>query len=166
MYDLFEVIAMTDSEKAKSGLTDGVSCVLVRGDVIRVSKKRGIAPMLGFIADGCDMRGFSAADRIVGKAAAMLFCKAGISEVYAEVLSSAGKEFLDAHGIPVTFGVLTDRILNRAGNGICPMEETVTGIEDVNEAYAALRRKYNELCGNAVLPDDYSSDAELSDVSK
>jgi hypothetical protein len=75
-----------DAEAARDALLRGShSCVLVKDGAIRASDLRGIAPMAGFIDGGLDLRGSSAADRIVGKAAALLFALAGVSEVYAIV---------------------------------------------------------------------------------
>lgn len=131
---------MTDLEKAKSILrADGASCVLCRGEEVYRSDKPGIAPMLNFLDNGTVLNGFSAADKIIGKAAAMLFVLAGVSEVYGEVVSRAALPVLEAHGIRCSFGTLTDRIVNRAGDGICPMEATVAGIDDPVCALPALK---------------------------
>ena len=51
--------------------------------IVITSDKRGVAPMLDFLREGKRFVGYSAADRVVGKSAAMLFIKAGIKEIYA-----------------------------------------------------------------------------------
>lgn len=106
-----------------------------------VSDGRGVSPMIGFIKAGEDLNGFSVADKIVGKAVAMLFVKAGIKEVYAEVLSESGKDFLERNGVKTEYKTLTERIINRAGTDVCPMEKAVTNLSDVHEAYAAILEK-------------------------
>lgn len=131
---------MKNIELARASL-EGHSIALCRDGELLTSDKRGIAPMIDFIAEGKDLRGYSAADLVVGKAAAMLFVKAGIKEVYAQTLSTGGKEYLESHGINVTFSELTGHIRNRAGTGICPMEETVSDISAPEEGYAALAAK-------------------------
>ncbi len=40
-----------------------------------------------------------------------------------------------------TYKILTDKIINRSGTGICPMEETVSNIEDCEQGYVALKEK-------------------------
>ncbi len=137
--------AISDMARARSLLTGDVTCVLVHGERQWLSRQKGIAPMLGFLEAGEALAGAAAADRIVGKAAAMLFVKAGVTAVFAEVLSAAGLAFLQAHGVPVTWDTLTDHIENRAGTGICPMEETVAALDDPDCAYEALRRRAAEL---------------------
>lgn len=132
---------MTDLERAKELLTGTATCVLVKGDTVYSSRKSGIAPMLDYLGAGVPLHGFSAADRIVGKAAAMLFVRAGISAVYGEVMSKAGAEFLKAHGVGCSYGTLTEIIINRIGTGMCPMEQTVREIDDYHRAFGALSAK-------------------------
>ncbi len=132
---------MTDIQRAISLLTAGVSCVFVKGDVMIRSCERGIVPVLTPLEEGSDLCGFSVADRIVGKAAALLFVNAGIVAVHAAVLSMPGKRVLEDHGIAVSYDVLTDHIVNRQNNGMCPMEAAVLSIDDSAEAYAVLRRR-------------------------
>lgn len=132
---------MTDIDKAKSLLTGDNTCVVVKGKNVLISQMTGIRPMMEYIKEGKDLKGFSVADKIVGKAVAMLFRKAGIKEVYAEVLSESALKFLKRENVKVTYNVLTDKIINRAKTGICPMEATVLNIEDFEKGYLALREK-------------------------
>ena len=139
---------MNDISRAKKLLAGSITCALVRGEEIYLSERSGIAPMMGFIGSEIDLAGFSAADKIVGKAAAMLFVKAGVREVYAEVLSVKGREFLESHGVKVEFGALVERIINRAGTGQCPMEESVENISDAETGYSVLKEKISSARNN------------------
>lgn len=136
---------MTDLEKAKSLLTRDLTCVLVKGEEVITSDKSGIAPIMELIESGKDLNGFSVADRIVGKAAAMLFKKVGISEVFAVVISEPAKEYLKKNGLNFEFSISTNYIMNRTETGMCPMEETVKTIENFEDAYIALKEKLKEL---------------------
>ncbi|MCH5162235.1 MAG: DUF1893 domain-containing protein [Clostridiales bacterium] len=131
---------MTDIEKAKQNL-DGHTICLCRDGECLYSDKHGIAPMMGFILDGVDLKCYSVADIVVGKAAALLFVKCGIKAVYAKTLSRLAEEVLIRHGIAYECETLVDRIINRDGTDICPMEKTVINIDDPDEAYAALKAK-------------------------
>ena len=135
---------MTDSEKAKNALA-GHSIALCKGEQTIISDKRGVAPMLEFIEIGVNLSGFAAADKIVGKAAAMLFVKAGITSVYAKVLSESGKDFLQKNGVKTEYKILTEKIINRTGTDVCPMEKAVENLSDADEAYAAILAKSAEL---------------------
>lgn len=139
---------MTDLQRAKENLA-GHSIALCRGDRVLTSDKRGISPMLDWIQESVDLKGWSAADIIVGKAAALLFAFAGISEVYAKVLSVGGARALEAHGIPYSYDTLVQNIVNRKGDGVCPMEKTVECICDPASAVAALTKKRDELRSQA-----------------
>ena len=134
----------TDLEMAKSNLAGHTICLCKDGKLI-FSEKKGIAPMMGFIAQNADFRGYSVADTVVGKAAAMLFIKCGVACVYAKTLSESGKKVLEKYGVPYEYEVLTERIINRAGTDTCPMEKAVLATEDIEEAYALLKAKLAEL---------------------
>lgn len=135
---------MTDIEIAKANL-DGHSICLCRDGRFFTNDGRGISPMIRFMEEGRDLRGYAVADIIVGKAAAMLFIKAGIREVYGEVMSRAGYDLLQHHAIHCAYATLTEKIINRKGDGICPMEQTVARIDDPEEGYIALKKRLSEL---------------------
>ena len=128
---------MTDIEIAKSNLSGHTICLCKDGNCL-YSERRGIAPMMNFIANGTDMRGYSVADLVVGKAAAMLFVLSGIKSVFAKTLSKSGEEILKRYEIPYEYETLTDKIINRDGTDICPMEKAVSVTEDPQEAYDLL----------------------------
>ena len=140
---------MTDTEITIREL-EGHSICLCRSGEFFTDDGRGISPVMRFISEGRDLTGYSVADVIVGKAAAMLFVKAGIVSVHGRVMSESGKAFLETHGIPCSYDVLTDRIINRKGTDICPMEKTVADIDDPETAYTALAKKIAELRAGSV----------------
>jgi hypothetical protein len=115
------------------------TCVLKKGDFLHASAESGLKPMLGFIRDGIDLRGFSAADKVVGKAAAFLFVLAGVQCVHGVVMSVTGLEVLSQHGIVCTYDKLVDQIQRRDGMGVCPMELRVRDIDDPNEALRIMK---------------------------
>lgn len=137
---------MTDVERAKSELEKGENSIaLVKGETVLTSRLNGIAPLLQFISQGTDLKGFSAADKIVGKAAALLMVKAGIKEVYGVTTSVFALPVFYSHGIDFSYGQLVDGIVNRAGTGMCPMERCVVDIDDPDFAFDALKKKVEEL---------------------
>lgn len=137
---------MTNLETAKNTLKSGeYTLALCNGDKIYTSTKRGVAPMLEFIDSGTDLRGFSAADKVIGKAAAMLFVHAGVIEVYTDAISKPAADYFTAKGITFTCKTLVDNIINRSGDGICPMEQVTADINDTNEAIIAIKKRLEEL---------------------
>ena len=135
---------MTDLQTAKNNLEGHTICLCKDGKCL-FSEKRGIAPMMDFIAEGIDLSGYSVADLVVGKAAAMLFIKCGIKRVFAKTLSESAKRVLELYGVDYEYETLTEKIINRDGTDICPMEKAVLGTDDVEEAYLILQNKLNDL---------------------
>lgn len=135
---------MNDLQTAKKNLPGHTICLCRNGSCI-YSDKRGIAPMTDFIADGADLAGYSAADLVVGKAAALLFVKSGIRAVFAKTLSEGGKRILELYKTDFEYETLTKSIINRAGTDICPMEKAVADTDDPEEAYKILKEKLSEL---------------------
>lgn len=106
----------------------------------------GIKPVINKMNENISyFEGLIVADKIIGKASAMLLVLSGVKEVYCIVLSKAGKEILDKYKIPYHYENLTEYIINRKGDDMCPMEKTVKDIDDLNEAYIALSNKLSSL---------------------
>lgn len=135
---------MTDLQIAKNNLSGHTICLCKDGECL-CSQRRGIAPIMGFIESGEDLRGYSVADVVVGKAAALMFVKSGIAHVYAKTLSEYGKSILELYGVDYDYEILTERIINREGTDTCPMEKAVLNTDDPEEAYEILKNKLTEL---------------------
>lgn len=132
----------SDTEKARNLLHDkNYTCVLCKENLIYTSSDRGIKPLIEFIGKGIDLNGFSAADKIVGKAAAFLYVILGVKEIYADVMSESAAQVLEQHNIFIAYGVLTKEIINRKGTGICPMEETVQAENSPSAALVKIKAK-------------------------
>jgi len=137
---------MSDLEQAKKILAQGgYTCVLCKGERILTSQLRGVAPMMEFLASKTDLKGCSAADKVVGKAPAFLFVLAGVSAVHAPVMTHAAAEILARYGIQASYEELVDTIQNRTNTGPCPMERAVGEIDDPNEAYEAIQKTMLQL---------------------
>lgn len=137
---------MSDLERAKSILTSGhYTCVLCKSDITLTSTLSGIRPMVHYLQRQTNLQGFSVADKIVGRAAAMLFVLAGVKAVYATVMSTSAVAILEQNGIPASYTTKTEQILNRKGTGICPMEQAVQNIQQPKAAYAAIQTTLQKL---------------------
>lgn len=135
-----------DFTKARSILESGdYTCVLCHGDAVLTATERGVKPLLNWLESGQDLKGWSAADRVVGRATAFLYCLLDVKEVYARVMSHPAAEVLKAGGIAAEAGQLVDGIINRRGTGPCPFEAAVLDIQDPSEALNAIRRKMEQL---------------------
>lgn len=124
-------------------LTGDYTCVLCKGDTLHTSTSRGVAPLLALIDSGTDVSGFSAADKVVGKATALLYRYLGVKAVYARVISRSAAEVLkDIH---LEFDRQVPFIQNREGTGRCPMELATENMNDPATALDAIRRTLKAL---------------------
>lgn len=135
-----------DLIKARSLLDTGdYTCVVCRGDVFYTAAERGVKPLLNWLDSGQDLKDFSAADRVVGRATAFLYVLLGVKEVYAKVMSRPAADVLEAYGITAETETLVDGIINRKGTGPCPFEAAVMEMEDANHALIAIRDKLTQM---------------------
>lgn len=121
------------------------TCVLGREGTLYTSKERGVKPLLEWIAQGVCLEGFSAADKVVGKATAFLYVLAGVRQVYAPVMSEAAMQVFVRYGIQTEADQIVPAIRNRSNTGLCPMETAVSECETPEDAYKIILEKLKEL---------------------
>lgn len=137
---------MASLEQAKNLLLTGeYTCVLCGGEQVHTSVFRGVKPLVQLLRSGVNVSGFYAADKVVGKATAFLYILLGVQAVYAKVISRSAREVLQEHGIVVQYDVLSESIINRKGDGICPFEAVVMNVSDPEMAYPVILRKMEEM---------------------
>ncbi len=138
-----------DLERAKSVLVEGgYTCVMVKGEFVDRSMERGIRPLFQIVKSRADREGYSAADKVVGKAAAFMYVLMKVREVFAQVISVPALEVLEGAGIEVSYGECVLAIRNRTDTGFCPMESAVMDVKVPEEAYAILEKKLEEMRKN------------------
>ena len=107
---------------------------------IRKFERRGVADLFALVTDASAfLRGASVADKIIGRGAALLLVKGGVSRVYAQVISSGALEVLRRAGMEVSFGEEVANIINRAGTDVCPVEKLTAGTDSPDEAYLMIK---------------------------
>jgi hypothetical protein len=116
---------MNDLDNAKKRLHEqNLTLIIVKkGEALFKTDSHRISGFLGAIEQlGARLEGASAADKVGGKAVALLCVYAGISGVYAEVLSRKAQAVFEEHGIPCEWKTLVDNILDLNRSGVCPFE--------------------------------------------
>ena len=137
---------MNDLEKAKKLLDGGdYTCVVCGGDFLYTSRERGVKPLLTPLDAGKSFEGCSAADKVVGKAAACLYVLLKIKEVHANIISRRALEVFEKYGVKISFSELVEAIENRTKTGLCPMETAVRDLENAEDAPAAIRAALKRL---------------------
>ena len=124
---------------ARQRLIDGgYTCVLLQGDEEYTSLERGVKPLIGFLQSGKSFTGSVAADKTVGAGAAHLYVLLGVRALWSNVISASALEILKNIGIEVSYGECVPHIINRRGDGICPIETAVSGAKTSDEAYSLI----------------------------
>ena len=134
---------MTSLEKAKSILLSTASTIAVvsNGEVF-TSQERGVKPLLHLLTEKKGFRkGASVADKVIGKAAALLMVLGEIKEVHTLIISEPAIKVFENHNIPCFYDKKVDRIVNRTGDGLCPMETLCLDVDDPQEAFEKIREK-------------------------
>lgn len=104
-------------------LHDGSHSLVVANGEICTFGGRGISDLYNILSeDPGFLQGAEVADKVVGKGAAALMIIGGISSLYADIISVPALELLHQSPIKIDFGKQVDNIINRKGDGICPVE--------------------------------------------
>lgn len=134
---------MNDMCKAeiKALLHEGnYSCVIQNGQEIRTFCRRGVIDLYElyetereFMHDAC------VADKVIGKGAAALLALGKVTYVHADVASRTALDLLQQAGIDVDCDQTVPYIINRQGNGRCPLETACHDAATPEEAYPLIR---------------------------
>ena len=124
---------------AKQKMLDGkYTCVVLIDSGEYTSYERGVKPLLSLLQTERSFVGAVAADKCIGVGAAHLYVLLGVKEVWANIISMSAIQILKNKGIGVFFEQSVPNIINRRGDGICPIEEAVGSVEDSKEAYGLI----------------------------
>lgn len=136
------MLELGDVECAKRRLVEkGLTlCVVKDGQVIFETFSRGISGFLRAIEElGEQLRGSSAADKVVGKAVALLCVYMEVKAVYGSVVSGKAKELFEEKKVKAEWNELVEDILSDCEPGTCPFERLASNIDDPAEAYIRLK---------------------------
>ena len=117
--------------------------VIYKSDAsVVVSDDRGVAPLMNLLnEDKEQLRDSMIADKVIGKAAALLMVYAGVKEVFTPTISVPAVEVFEKHNVKITYDKVVERIINRKGDGLCPMESLCLNVENPEEAFDVIRRR-------------------------
>ena len=134
----------TDLETASKKLNQkNLSLVIVKnGKVLFETESHGLNDLIEAINQlQSNMKGSSVADRIVGRAAALLFVYSGVSAVFAVTISEGAIAILDSNNVFHEFEKRVPRILNLNKTDVCPFEKLVAELSSPEEAYERLKAR-------------------------
>lgn len=139
-----------DTKTAKDILLkNGYTCVLSSDGTEYHSTLRGVKPLIEFLESRKDFNGFCAADKTVGAGAAHLYVLLGVKSVWANIISQAGKKILEQNNIEIFCENTVPFIINRSGDGVCPIETAVKGITCSKQALEVIKATLKKLIKKA-----------------
>ncbi|HJW97609.1 MAG TPA: DUF1893 domain-containing protein [Candidatus Bathyarchaeia archaeon] len=107
--------------------------------IIFESKLRGVSSFLEAIERlGNRLEGSSVADKVTGRAIALLCIYSRIRTAYAETLSDSARRLLERNGIPTESDKIVERILNSHKTDVCPFEKLLKKVRNPTVAYKKL----------------------------
>ncbi len=139
---------MNDLETAKSLLIQKqLTFVIVKnGETLFETKGHRISGFLSAIEQlGEKLENAAVADKVAGKAVALLCVYAGITAAYAEVLSKKAKDIFAQYGVAHEWKYLVDNILDVKKQDMCPFEKEAANITNPKEAYDKFKNLQQKL---------------------
>ena len=146
---------MKDIELARQLLeTEGHSIVAVKaGIVIGTASGPGVGPLLKLVEEHRnELVGAAVADKVVGRAVALVCAELGITAVYGFVMSETAVGVLGTHGIEFASGTMVPTIMTRTQTDLCPIERGAQGLLTPDGATDALKQILAQLRANAPKP--------------
>jgi len=121
-------------------------CIVKGGEVIFETASHGISGFLKAVEEfGDKLVGASVADRVVGKAIALLCVCARVARVYGSTLSEKAKALFDQNAIHVEWDELVDNVLGANKTETCPFESLASEIANPKDAYRKLKALQDSL---------------------
>ena len=117
------------------------SLVVVKDGKISSYDGRGIRPVFDYLSEN-NFKDAFVADRIIGKASALLLVYGQVDEVYTPVISKPAVKVFEDNNIKYSADKIVDNIINRSGTDLCLMEKKVQNIDNPTEAYELFSRVF------------------------
>jgi hypothetical protein len=114
-------------------------CIVKGGKILFESRSRGVASFLTAAQELKENLGGSCvADKVVGKAVALLCVHFKIAAVYADILSNPAKAVFERWSLCFDYNHLVENVLDAERTSLCPFERLVKNVLDPSEGYEKL----------------------------
>jgi hypothetical protein len=140
--------AMNDIETAKTQLIQNhLTLIFIKNNnILFKTKSHRISGFLTAIQElGKKLEDASVADKVVGRAVALLCVYARIKAIYAETISMKAVDVLEKAGVTYEWKGLVDTILDTNKNDVCPFEKAAAQISSPKDAYEKFKDLQNRL---------------------
>ncbi len=124
--------------------------IVKNGKILFETRSSGVIGLLQAIEElGKELIGSSVADRIVGRAAALLCTYSGVASVFSITMSEEGRKVLEDNQILFQFENRVPNILNYERTDLCPFEKLTAGLTNPSEAYEKIKNFVDSVARNS-----------------
>ncbi len=116
--------------------------VYTKDKEIITSKEHGLIPLTNYIENNSFHETY-AFDKIVGKAAALLYAYGDADYVYAKTISKPAIKVFKDYNIKYEAEKIVEEIPNRTKTDICPFEKLIKDVNNPTQAYGMIYKKMN-----------------------
>lgn len=138
---------MNNLKLAKSTLFENEYSIVVvkENEIVYKSESKGLQSLISLYKnEKSTLEDSSIADKVIGRAAALILFDANIKEVYADLISENAIDILDKSNIPYEYKTLVKEIRNRDNTGMCPMEELSLKCTSADELIEKIEEKFKK----------------------
>ena len=111
--------------------------------IVKTYDDNGIKPLFKHLEAG-NFKNAYVFDKVTGKASSLILAYGGAARLYTGILSKEAVPVLEKYDISYSADKIVDYIINNSGDDKCPMEKSVTDIDDPEEAYKVLKEKFGQ----------------------
>lgn len=138
---------MNNLKLAKSTLFENEYSIVVvkENEIVYKSESKGLQSLISLYKTKKNtLEDSSIADKVIGRAAALILVDANIKEVYADLISQNAIDILDKSNISYEYKSQVTEIRNRDNTGMCPMEELSLKCVSADELIEKIEEKFNK----------------------
>lgn len=138
---------MNNLKLAKSTLFENEYSIVVvkENEIVYKSESKGLQSLISLYKTKKNtLEDSSIADKVIGRAAALILIGSNIKEVYADLISQNAIEILNKSNIPYEYKSQVKEIRNRDNTGMCPMEELSLKCVSADELIEKIEEKFNK----------------------
>ena len=132
---------MKDIDLAKNMLhNEQLTMVIVKdGEILYRSKDRGIQPLCMVYKEmKKSLKGASVSDKVIGRAAAMIYADMGIKELHTNLISENATEVLQKTDIITNYDLEVESIQNGDKTDLCPVERLSLKAKNTDELFIGI----------------------------
>ncbi len=124
-----------DCERLKQNLNDYTCIAYTKEGLVYTSKQKGIGPLVELCEMNTGRDELYVADKVIGKAGALLCAKCCVKVLFAKVASEEALKMLSEYGVDTKCDEKVAYIKDRTGKQKCPMEGLAANTDSPDEMF-------------------------------